>query len=73
MPCAHPGQGQQLCSFFSDLAVRVSLATCGKEGLLEALVLTTGPGLSSCSLLGANPFETYGDGVWLGSTLSQGK
>lgn len=51
MPCAHPGQGQQLCSFFSALAVSLRLATCGKEGLLEALVLTPRPGLGSCGLL----------------------
>lgn len=73
MPCVHSGQGQQLCSFFFDSAVRASQTTCGKVGLLEALVLTAGPGRSSCGLLGDNPFETLRDSVWLGSTLSRTK
>lgn len=52
MPSAHSGQGQQLCSFFSDMAVRFSRATCGKVGLVEALVLNLGSEVGSCGLLG---------------------
>lgn len=69
MLSAHSGQGQQLCSFFSDMAVRLSRATCGKAGLVEALVLNLGSEAGSCGLLGGQ--SVSGGHVWFRSTLSQ--
>ena len=71
MPRAHPGQGQQLCSFFSGLAVRVSRGYLWESG--PAGSSRPHPGTwawAPAVYWGANPFETSRDGVWLGSTLS---